>query len=160
MSYDGAPSGPPSPLGGGGGGGGVRPQPLPPTPSPKGRGGEGRVARYARGPDYHLVLRDRPKQLGARLPAQPPGRPRRARPGAGGRAVAHGARFGARASARRAGLGWFGKNTMLIHPRRGSYFVLGGLLCDVELAPTGAFEASHCGTCTRCLGACPTGAFV
>jgi epoxyqueuosine reductase len=111
-----------------------------------------RVARYARGPDYHHVLRDRLKQLGAWLQAE--------RPGCRGRAVVDTAPLLERDFARRAGLGWFGKNTMLIHPRRGSWFVLGGLLCDLDLTPTGAFETSHCGTCTRCLDACPTGAFV
>jgi epoxyqueuosine reductase len=111
----------------------------------------GRIARYAQGADYHRVVRERLKQLGVWLQGQ--------RPGCWCRAVVDTAPLLERDFARRAGLGWFGKNTMLIDKRLGSWTVLGGLLVDVELEPSAPFEASHCGTCTACLDSCPTGAF-
>ncbi|MGL4554926.1 MAG: tRNA epoxyqueuosine(34) reductase QueG [Gemmataceae bacterium] len=114
-------------------------------------GPAGGVARYARGPDYHLVVRERLKLLGGWLKGRVPG--------CWGRVCVDTAPLLERDFARRAGLGWFGKNTMLIDKRMGSWFVLGGMLVDLPLTPTAPFEASHCGTCTRCLDACPTGAF-
>ncbi|MCI0434968.1 MAG: tRNA epoxyqueuosine(34) reductase QueG, partial [Gemmatimonadetes bacterium] len=114
--------------------------------------GRGVVARYARGRDYHKVLRARllallrriEENVGRSLPAA--------------RAYVDTGPLLERELARRAGLGWFGRNTMLIHPRRGSYFFLGCLLLELELEKDSPFEADHCGRCTACLDACPTGA--
>jgi len=112
---------------------------------------QGRVAAYAAGPDYHRFLWDRLNTLAAWLEAEVPG--------CRTAAVADTAPLLERDFARRAGLGWVGKNTMLINTRRGSFFFLGALLTDLELAPDTPFATSHCGTCTACLDACPTQAF-
>jgi epoxyqueuosine reductase len=111
----------------------------------------GKVARYAQGPDYHRVLWDRLDLLVEWLRAQ--------RPEARARAVVDTAPLLERDFARLAGLGWIGKNTMLINRRLGSFTFLGALLTDLELAYDPPHEANHCGTCTRCLDACPTDAF-
>ena len=110
-----------------------------------------RIAKYAQGPDYHRYIWDRLNALAAWLEA--------AAPGSRTEAVADTAPLLERDFARRAGLGWVGKNTMLISPRRGSFFFLGAVLADLELAPDDVFATGHCGTCTACLDACPTKAF-
>jgi len=118
----------------------------------QGSGIRGRVSCYAGGLDYHDVLRDKLKALLAWIQEQAPE--------TRGRAVIDTAPLLERDFARRAGLGWFGKNTMLLHKKLGSYFFLGALLLDLKLPVDEPFEASHCGTCTRCLDACPTEAFI
>lgn len=110
-----------------------------------------KIARYARGEDYHLSTMRRLELLADWL-------------------LAHGATWARpfadagpvpeRELAQRAGLGWIGKNTMLLRPGVGSWFVIGCVVNDLELPADSAFETDHCGSCTRCLDACPTGAFV
>jgi epoxyqueuosine reductase len=114
---------------------------------------EGRISRYAWGTaDYHDVLRTLLKQLAAFV--------RRLQPQAKTRGIVDTAPLLERDFARLAGLGWFGKNTLLINKGRGSFLFLCALLTDLELEPDAPHETSHCGTCTRCLDACPTDAFV
>lgn len=113
---------------------------------------EGRSARYAQGADYHDFLWDRLGQLLTWIQHEIPL--------TRGRAVADTAPLLERDFARLAGLGWIGKNTMLIGRKLGSFTVLGALLLDLDLQPDLPFQLDHCGTCTRCLDACPTDAFV
>ncbi len=117
-----------------------------------GREPSGAVARYARGDDYHELLRGKLRELHTWLEREV-GHRIDARPYVDSGPVLE------RDLAQRAGLGWFGKNTMLINPQRGSFFFLGSLFVDVQLAVDSPFEADRCGTCTRCLDACPTQAF-
>jgi epoxyqueuosine reductase len=109
----------------------------------------GPVARYARGDDYHDVMDAMLRELHRRV-ASDAGRDVLGKPYVDTGPLLE------RDLARRAGLGWFGKNTNLIHPERGSFFFLGALVVDVELATDAPFEADRCGTCTRCIEACPT----
>ncbi len=116
----------------------------------------GPIARYARGDDYHVVMRRKLDDLGRWLAATS----RAAGTGARARAYVDTGPVLERDLARRAGLGWFGKNTNLINPRLGSFFFIGALFTDLDLQPDAPFEADRCGSCTRCLDACPTHAFV
>ncbi|MCC6242030.1 MAG: tRNA epoxyqueuosine(34) reductase QueG [Gemmatimonadaceae bacterium] len=117
-----------------------------------GREPSGPIARYARGDDYHDVLRERLRELHRWLEAAT-GQSINARPYVDSAPILE------RDLAQQAGLGWFGKNTMLINPRIGSFFFLGSLFVEHELVPDAPFEVDRCGTCTRCLDACPTQAF-
>jgi epoxyqueuosine reductase len=118
-----------------------------------GREPAGPVARYARGDDYHGVMTERLNELHNWLQLEM-GRP------IAGKAYVDTGPLLERDLARRAGLGWFGKNTNLINPRLGSFFFIGSLLVDLDLAADSPFETDRCGSCTRCLDACPTNAFV
>ena len=107
------------------------------------------VSQYAYGRDYHKVLKKKLKlfleilkdELGVKE----------------ARAFVDSAPVLERAWAQKSGLGWIGKNTMLIHPKRGSYFFLCELIIDKELEFDEAIK-DHCGRCRRCIDACPTGA--
>ncbi len=111
-----------------------------------------RVARYAQGTrDYHEVIRDKLKQLADSL--------HELHPGCRTRGVVDTAPLLERDYARLAGLGWFGKNTLLINRRLGSDLFLAALLTDCDLEPDEPHQTQHCGSCTRCLDVCPTGAF-
>jgi len=123
----------------------ARPDPAPPTE-------RGYVATYAQaGFDYHRVLAGRLELLAEFF--------RALQPGARARRFCDTAPLLERAFARAAGLGFVAKNTCLIDPRRGSFLFLGGLVVDRPLPPDGDDVAGSCGTCTRCLEACPTDAF-
>ena len=115
--------------------------------------GEGRVSRYAWGSvDYHDLIRDRLHQLADYL--------RELVPEALTRGVVDTAPLMEREFARLAGLGWIGKHTLLLSKQHGSYFFLAALLTDQELKYDQHHQTDHCGTCTACLDACPTDAFV
>jgi epoxyqueuosine reductase len=114
-----------------------------------GPGPNGRVAAYAWGDDYHTVFPPRLKELVTFIEEQV------------GHSVPN--RYYTdtgplleRDLAQRAGLGWIGKNTCLINPKQGSYFLLAEILLGLELEPDLPFSTDHCGTCTRCIQACPT----
>ena len=119
----------------------------PPSPSRRGDGGE--VASYAWGNDYHDILPARMKELVHFIEEQ-----------AGGPIKNHyytdTGPILERDLAQRAGIGWIGKNTCLINPKQGSYFLLSEIFLDLELEPDLPFVTDHCGTCTLCITACPT----
>jgi epoxyqueuosine reductase len=110
----------------------------------------GRLAAYAWGEDYHVFLPKRLKELVSFIETQL------------GHSIAN--RWYTdtgpileRELAQRAGLGWIGKNTCLINPHKGSYFLLAEILLGISLEPDAPFTADRCGSCTRCIQACPTG---
>ncbi|HET9533505.1 MAG TPA: tRNA epoxyqueuosine(34) reductase QueG [Blastocatellia bacterium] len=112
----------------------------------------GRVARYAWGLDYHDVVKPRLLKLVAQM-ERLAGRQLHAR------CFVDAVPLLERAVAARAGLGFFGKNTNLLQPQRGSWFFLAEVLVDLELSPEGRQIRVSCGSCRRCIDACPTDAF-
>jgi epoxyqueuosine reductase len=108
-----------------------------------------KISKYAYGQDYHKVIRKKLKQL-----------VKESKEIIGdfhARIFVDSAPVLERDWARRSGLGWYGKNTLLIHPKKGSYFFLAEIICDLELEYDLPIK-DHCGTCTRCIDACPTDA--
>ena len=121
------------------------------TPDTEGDSSAPRIAKYARGNDYHRVTGERLEQLAEFL---------RANGAKLSRSFADAGPVPERELAQRAGLGWIGKNTMVVRPQAGSFFFIGSVFTDLPLQSDAPFELDHCGTCTRCLDACPTDAFV
>ena len=114
------------------------------------RGSHGRIARYARGDDYHVVMKKRLHRLADELAS--------AYPAETFRACVDTAPVLERELAQRAGLGAVGKHTLLIEPGNGSWLFLGELITTLELTPSEPCVEDPCGSCTRCIDACPTGA--
>ncbi len=109
---------------------------------------QGRFARYAFGKDYHDTLKKRLHAMANQL--------RLEFPAAQFRVTVDTAPIHEREVALRAGLGWIGKNTLLLHPRHGSYFLLGTLITTLDLEPSQKIEPDHCANCRKCIEACPT----
>ena len=110
------------------------------------------VARYAYGQDYHHVLKDKLKELMDFI--------HREIGEVSGRVFTDSAPVMERAWAEQSGLGWRGKNSLLLQKNKGSYFFLAELILDLELDYDEPFQQNHCGTCTKCIDACPTDAIV
>lgn len=110
-----------------------------------------KISRYAYGKDYHIVIKEKLYELLEFI--------RNNIGEVSGRAFTDSAPVLDRAWASKSGLGWVGKNSNLISPKAGSYFFIAELILDLELIPDGPI-ADHCGTCTRCIDACPTGAII
>ena len=106
-----------------------------------------KISKYAYGADYHIVVKDKLKQL-LNFISDTIGE-------VNGRAFVDSAPVLERDWARRSGTGWVGKNTLLINPKRGSYFFLAELILDLELTSDTPMK-DYCGTCRRCIDACPT----
>jgi len=120
------------------------------TPGPPRQPGEARISRYAWGKDYHVTMRAALERMVARLLE---------REAFSHKICVDTAPLLERSFARQAGLGWIGKNTCLINEPLGSWFFLGEILTPLDLDP-GSPPPDRCGSCTRCIEACPTDALV
>jgi epoxyqueuosine reductase len=109
-----------------------------------------KLSKYAFGKDYHQVIKKKLKQLLEFI--------RQSKPDLSARVFTDSAPVLERAWARKAGLGWIGKNTNLITRGQGSFFFVGEIICNLDLDYNHCIDADHCGGCTRCIDACPTGA--
>jgi epoxyqueuosine reductase len=110
-----------------------------------------KISKYAYGEDYHHVIKEKLKELIAFI---------RLEVGeVNGRGFVDSAPVMDKAWAKKAGLGWIGKNSNLIHPKKGSFFFIADLIIDLELEADGPIK-DYCGTCTRCIDACPTDAII
>lgn len=110
-----------------------------------------KISKYAYGEDYHFVIKDKLKELFEFIQEEIGE--------VGGRVFVDSAPVMDKVWAKKSGLGWIGKNSNLIHPKSGSFFFIAELILDLELIPDGPVK-DYCGTCTRCIDACPTDAIV
>ncbi|MFM8243834.1 MAG: tRNA epoxyqueuosine(34) reductase QueG [Crocinitomicaceae bacterium] len=110
-----------------------------------------KISTYAYGEDYHVVIKDKLKELINEIKAN--------FGEINGRAFVDSAPVMDKAWAEKSGLGWIGKNSNLIHPKEGSFFFIAELIVDIDITPDGPIK-DYCGTCTRCIDACPTDAKV
>ncbi|MEQ9468603.1 MAG: tRNA epoxyqueuosine(34) reductase QueG [Ekhidna sp.] len=108
-----------------------------------------KIAKYAYGQDYHFVIKDKLKEFMAQIQEEIGE--------VGGRVFVDSAPVHERAWAVKSGIGWIGKNSLLLNREMGSFFFLAELILDLELEPDGPMK-DYCGTCTACQDACPTGA--
>lgn len=111
-----------------------------------------KLAKYAYGKDYHFVIKDKLKSLLQSLQEEIGE--------INGRAFVDSAPVMERQWAQKAGLGWLGKNSLLLNRKMGSFFFLAELIIDLEVAPDHAMTQDYCGTCTKCIDACPTDAII
>ncbi|WP_291781888.1 tRNA epoxyqueuosine(34) reductase QueG [Cecembia sp.] len=114
--------------------------------------GDYKIAKYAYGEDYHFVIRDKLKLMLQNLQTEIGE--------IGGRAFVDSAPVMERQWAEKAGIGWQGKNSLLLNRQMGSFFFLAELIIDLEVCPDAPMVKDYCGTCTRCIDACPTDAIV